>query len=80
MTMKNDDVKQRLVDFFSIYYDRKTAKNVERHPETAIPILKDAIKSGLNSRGLLSAYAMALGDAVAVQGLGTTKTKKGAMS
>jgi hypothetical protein len=78
--MKTDDVKQRLVDFFSVYYDAKTAKNVQRHPEVAIPMLKDAIKAGLTSRGLLGAYAMALGDAVSLQGLGTTTTKKSAMS
>lgn len=78
--MKTDDAKQRLVDFFNVYYDAKVAKNVQRHPEVAIPMLKDAIKAGLNSRGLVTAYASALGDAVALQGVGTTSTKKGAMS
>lgn len=74
------DAKQRLVDFFSVYYDDRTAKNISRHPEVAIPMLRDAIKKGLTSRGLLSAYASALGDAVSLQGVGTTSTKKGAMS
>lgn len=74
----NTDAKQRLVDFFAVYYDAKTVKNVSRHPEVAIPILREAIKKGLNSRGLVTAYASALSDAVSLQELGTTSTKKSA--
>ena len=70
-TMDISETKQRLQDFFWVYYDPKTAKNVNRHPETAIPILREAIAAGISPRERLTVYAGALRDAVALQGLGT---------
>ena len=72
-TMKNSETKQRLVDFFWVYYDAKTAKNVDRHPEVAIPILREAISSGISPRERLHVYAGALRDAVTLQGVGLGK-------
>lgn len=69
------DPKQRLYEFFWVYYDAKTAKNVQRHPEVAIPILREAIQRGLPKRELLTAYVSALHDAVAAQGSATGKRK-----
>lgn len=66
---KPNDIKQRLVDFFWVYYDEKTSKNVDRHPEVAVPMLREAIKRGLSSDARLRAYARALSDAVSLQGL-----------
>lgn len=83
MTKKNKPLSpehQRLVDFFWVYYDPKTSKDVTRHPEIAVSILKDAIRMGLPSRERLCAYAAALSDAVAIQARVLETNKKGAMS
>lgn len=71
-----DPVHQRVVDFFYVYYDEKTSRNVARHPEIALPMLKETIKKGLNSSGALRAYAAAISDAAAIQYLGTPTENK----
>jgi hypothetical protein len=71
---------EQLYNFFWVYYGEKVAKNVRRHPEVAIPIIKEAIQSGLQSRAALNAYADAFKLAVSVQGDSTGKKKKKPMS
>lgn len=73
---KITETKQKIDDFFSVYFDDKTAKNVSRHPDIAISLIKESIKGGLSSKERLKAYATALSDAVDYQGLVALKEKK----
>jgi hypothetical protein len=70
------ETKQRINDFFSVYFDDRTAKNVARHPDIAISLIRESIKGGLSSKERLKAYASALSDAVEYQGLLSLNDKK----
>lgn len=60
---------QKVYEFIWVYFDEKTAKNIQRHPSQAIPLIKDAIKHGSLSKPRLSIYGEALQNAVAYQTL-----------
>lgn len=68
--------KQSLVDFFYVYFDEKISKQVDRHPELAIPMIREAIQDGVpQGRSRLMAYAAALSTAVELQSL-VSESKK----
>lgn len=56
--------KQKLKDFFTVYYDDKVARKVDLHPDLAIPMIREAIKDGLPSKERLGIYAGALRTAI----------------
>lgn len=70
------EIKTRIVDFFWVYFDEKTAKNIDRHPENAIVVIRTAIIDGLPTKERLSIYASALSDAVLYQGLVSINSKR----
>lgn len=58
------EYKQKLNDFFSVYFDAKVAKQIDNHPDMAIPTIREAIKDGIPSKERLSIYAGALKAAI----------------
>jgi acyl dehydratase len=62
-------IQAKLADFFWIHFDAKTAKQVTIYPDMAIPLLKERIKEGLRSPGLLGLYAGAMNDAAVYRNL-----------
>lgn len=65
------ETKRALVDFFWVYYGPKVSRDIDRHPDRAIPLLREALESGISPVGRLSAYARALSAAVSLQSVGT---------
>lgn len=57
-------LKQRVVDFFFVYFDQKTSRKVFNRPEIAIPMIKTAMLDGSPNKTRLTIYASALRDAV----------------
>jgi hypothetical protein len=62
-----NEKKQRLVDFFYVYFDEKTSKKVRNHPDLAVPLIREEIAVGIPSRSRLTVYAEALRDALEYQ-------------
>lgn len=62
-------IKQRVVDFFFIYFDSKTSRTIDRHPEIAVSMIREAIADGIPTRSRLTIYAAALRDALEYQRL-----------
>lgn len=69
-----NDLKQRVVDFFFVYYDATTSKKVKNHPELAIPLLRETIQEGFHTRGRLAVFAGVLRDAIELERLRLTAT------
>jgi hypothetical protein len=71
--MKTDPQAQTLInklaDFFWVYYDQKTSAMIKKHPERAIPLIREVIKDGTLSKSKLIIYAGAMQDAAAYQSL-----------
>jgi hypothetical protein len=63
------ELKQRLTDFFFIYYDHKTSRHIYNHPENAVPMIREAISTGITSRSRLAIYGTALRDSLEYQRL-----------
>lgn len=72
-------MKQRLVDFFFVYYDHKTSRHVFNHPEDSVTLIREAIETGLGSRSRLTIYASALRDALEYQRLLLERNAKAAL-
>lgn len=72
-------IKQRVVDFFFIYFDVKTSRAVDRHPETAVAMIREAIEDGIPTKSRLTIYAAALRDALEYQRLLLAEEAKAAL-
>lgn len=73
-------MKQKLVDFFFVYYDLKISRHVFNHPEDSVTLIREAIDSGINSRSRLTIYAGALRDAIEYQSLLLAENQKAALA
>lgn len=60
---------EKLVDFFWVYFDEKTAKMIRNHPERAIPMIREAVLEGKMGKAKITAHAEAMRTAVAHQAL-----------
>lgn len=62
-------LKQQVVEFVYVYFDEKTSKRIDKYPEEAIPMIREAIETGIATRSRLTVYADALRNAVELQRL-----------
>lgn len=64
-----EQLKSDLFDFFLIQFDEKTAKQVNKHPDRAIPIIREYISTTHIPRTRLKLFQEAIENALAIHEL-----------